>query len=92
MCLRVVLSIAYNSLSLYAFPLQPLTYIPVCLRTLKSYCVPLIFTQSSEDFPITSQELHPTVSDAGAVVSSGIICHQTRQVSRQWHPSVLCLE
>ena len=60
MCLRVV-SIAYNSLFLYASPLQPLTCIPVCLRTLKSYCVPVIVTQSSEDFPITSQELHLTV-------------------------------
>ena len=60
MCLRVV-SIAHNSLFLYASPLKPLTCIPVCLRTLKSYCVPVIFTQSSEDFPITSQELHPTV-------------------------------
>ena len=42
-CLRVV-SIAYNSLFLYASALQPLTCIPVFLRTLKSYCIPAIFT------------------------------------------------
>ena len=58
-CLRVV-SIAYNSLLPYSSTLQLFTCIPVCLRTLKSYCVPAIFTQSSEDFPITSQDLYPT--------------------------------
>ena len=60
MCLSVV-SIAYNSLFLYASALQALTCIPVCLRTLKAYCVPPIFTQSLEDYQIPSQELHLSV-------------------------------
>ena len=60
MCLRVV-SIAYNSLFLYTSALQALTYIPVCLPTLKPYCVSRIFTQSSEDYQTPSQELHLSV-------------------------------
>ena len=58
--LRVV-SIAYNSLFLYVSALQLLTCIPVCLQTLKSYCVTAIFTQSSEDIQITCKNSTRTV-------------------------------
>ena len=55
MCLTAV-SIAYNSLFLYASALLALTCIPVCLRTLKPYCVPAICSQSSEDYQIFFQK------------------------------------